>query len=69
MRDLRGFIMSPESAGLTELCAILAVGLQRLRARKSSELSRALGESSLDFPHGQSGGAGMSSRMELDRVR
>ena len=59
----------PPNDRIAEIAEILALGLQRLRARKSSELSHALGESSLDFPPAQSGGADISSRMELDRVR
>ena len=35
--------------GLTELAGILALGLMRLRARKSSDLSRHTGESPLHF--------------------
>jgi hypothetical protein len=45
-----------ETAGrLAELAEILALGLMRLRARKSSELSEHPRESSLDFRAGQSG--------------
>jgi hypothetical protein len=40
---------------LDEIADILAVGLIRLRARKSSRLSRDRGESSLDFSPEQSG--------------
>jgi hypothetical protein len=40
---------------LAELAEILALGLMRLRARKSSELSGHQGESSLDFGTEQSG--------------
>jgi hypothetical protein len=43
------------SERLTELAEILALGLMRLRARKSSDLSRDRGESSLDFGTEQSG--------------
>ena len=42
---------------LDEIADILAAGLMRLRARKSSPLSRADGESSLDFSADQSGHA------------
>jgi hypothetical protein len=42
---------------LDEIADILAMGLMRLRARKSSPLSRDRGESSLDFSPGQSGHA------------
>jgi hypothetical protein len=40
---------------LDEIADILAAGLIRLRARKSSALSRDHGESSLDFSPDQSG--------------
>ena len=40
---------------LDEIADILAAGLIRLRARKSSPLSRDRGESSLDFSPDQSG--------------
>jgi hypothetical protein len=40
---------------LAELAELLALGLIRLRARKSSELSRDRGESSLHFTPEQSG--------------
>jgi hypothetical protein len=42
---------------LDEIADILAVGLMRLRARKSSPLSRDPGESSLDFSPDQRGHA------------
>jgi hypothetical protein len=42
---------------LDEIAAILAAGLMRLRARKSSHLSRDPGESSLDFSPDQRGHA------------
>lgn len=42
---------------LDEIAAILALGLVRLRARKSSRLSRVSENSSLDFNAYQSGGA------------
>ncbi len=42
---------------LDEIADILATGLIRLRARKSSSLSRDRGESSLDFSPEQSGHA------------
>lgn len=57
------------NSALSEIYSLLALALQRLRARKSSELSRGIGESSLDFPPCQSGGPDMSSRMEPARVR
>lgn len=40
---------------LTEVADLLALGLQRLIARQSSELSADGGESSLHFPPDQSG--------------
>jgi hypothetical protein len=40
---------------LTEIAEILALGLQRLLARQSSQLSAERGESSLHFPPDQSG--------------
>jgi hypothetical protein len=42
---------------LAEIADILAAGLMRLRARKSSPLSRDEGESSLDFSADQPGHA------------
>jgi hypothetical protein len=42
---------------LDEIAEILAAGLMRLRARKSSPLSRDRGESSLDFSPDQRGHA------------
>jgi hypothetical protein len=42
---------------LAEIAEILASGLMRLRARKSSPLSRDPGESSLDFSPDQRGHA------------
>ena len=40
---------------LAEIGQILAFGLMRLHARKSSQLSAHLGESSVDFPADRSG--------------
>jgi hypothetical protein len=40
---------------LSEIAEILALGLMRLRARKSSHLSRDIGESSLHFRAEESG--------------
>jgi hypothetical protein len=40
---------------IAEIASILALGLMRLRARKSSALSCRSGESSLDFTPGKSG--------------
>ena len=45
-----------------ELCRILALGLVRLRARQSSEVSAAIGESSLHSPDLQSGHATTRTR-------
>lgn len=42
---------------LTELAEILAAGLMRLEARKSSRMSEEFGESSLHFTPDQSGHA------------
>jgi hypothetical protein len=42
---------------LTEIAEILALGLQRLRAAKSSALSAHVGESPLHFSAGESGHA------------
>jgi len=42
---------------LDEIADILAAGLMRLRARKSSQISPDLGESSLDFSPDQRGHA------------
>jgi len=41
----------------TEVCRLLALGLIRLRARQSSQVSAAAGESSLHFPAAQGGHA------------
>jgi len=55
----------PESMGtserLGEIDEILVAGLTRLRARKSSPLSRNFGESSLDCPGHQSSHADRNS--------
>jgi hypothetical protein len=40
---------------LAEIASILALGLMRLRARKSSQMSPDSGESSVDFTPGKSG--------------
>jgi hypothetical protein len=51
-------ILKPDIDGsdkLIEVAEILALGLQRLFARQSSELSGDLGESSLHFTPDQSG--------------
>jgi hypothetical protein len=52
-------------AHLAEIAEILAVGVMRLRARKSSGLSAYPGESSLDFTPDQSGHA-KGLPMEID---
>lgn len=41
----------------TEVCELLALGLIRLRARQSTQLSAHVGESCLHFPPDQSGHA------------
>jgi hypothetical protein len=50
---------------LDEIADILAAGLMRLRARKSSPLSRDRGESSLDFSPNQRGHARPGEREGL----
>jgi hypothetical protein len=47
---------------LDEIADILAAGLMRLRARKSSPLSRDPGESSIDFSPDQRGHACLRER-------
>ncbi len=54
-------LMSPQERR-AELCRILALGLVRLLARQSSELSDRTGESSLHFPPAQSGHATCDER-------
>ncbi|MBX6323376.1 MAG: hypothetical protein IRY94_16250 [Rhodospirillaceae bacterium] len=49
---------------LDEIAALLAAGLMRLMARKSSPLSARGGESSLAFPPGQRIHADPETRME-----
>lgn len=49
-------LMSPMERR-AELCRLLALGLVRLRARQSSELSARTGESSLHYTPDQSGHA------------
>jgi hypothetical protein len=44
-----------EQDHLDEIAAILAVGLMRLQARKSSQISPSAGESSLHFSAPESG--------------
>jgi hypothetical protein len=50
---------------LDEIADILAAGLMRLRARKSSQISGEPGESSLDFPANQRGHARAREREGL----
>lgn len=45
-----------------EVCRLLALGLIRLRARQSSDLSAPVGESSLHIPPGRSGHANRKRR-------
>jgi hypothetical protein len=52
------------SERIAEIAEILAAGLMRLRARKSSPLSRDHGESSLDFSVDQRGHAHPREREE-----
>jgi hypothetical protein len=54
-------LMSPAERR-AELCAILAIGLMRLRLRQSSELSAGMENSLVDFPPDQSGHATASDR-------
>jgi len=63
MPDRTGGLTTAER--LAELAEILAAGLMRLRARKSSEFSADRGESSLDCPAHQSGHADPDS-LEVD---
>jgi hypothetical protein len=49
---------------LTEIAEILALGLQRLMVRQSSDLSAEGGESSLHFAPDQSGGGSPILRTE-----
>jgi len=49
--------IEPQTEHLTEIAAILAAGLSRLEARKSSRKSAESGESSLHFTPDQSGDA------------
>jgi hypothetical protein len=57
MQTLHGNVVSQltDAERLNEIAEILALGLVRLRAGQSSELSRARGESSLDCVAAQSG--------------
>jgi hypothetical protein len=56
----------PANARISELGEILAAGLMRLWAAKSSGKSDKLGESSLDFSVGQSGDPTNAKRRALD---
>jgi hypothetical protein len=47
---------------LSEIAELLAAGLMRVRARKSSQKSADFGESSVDFSRHQSGHAEPNSR-------
>jgi hypothetical protein len=49
---------------LAEIAEILALGLMRLRVRKSSQLSADHGESSLHFPPDQSGGVSPATHVQ-----
>jgi hypothetical protein len=61
MNPLNPRHMTPRDR-MAEVCDLLALGLIRLRARQSSELSARVGESSLRIAPGQSGHAKRSSR-------
>ncbi|PBC00888.1 hypothetical protein CK220_28605 [Mesorhizobium sp. WSM3860] len=52
------------SERLTEIAALLVLGLMRLRARQSSKLSAELENSCVDFIANQSGGAVETSPTE-----
>jgi hypothetical protein len=58
---LRPDLLTPAER-LDEIAEILAAGLMRLRARKSSPLSRDHGESSLDFSADRRGHAPVRER-------
>lgn len=60
-RALGGSCQDGTDERLSEIAEILALGLMRLRSRKSSELSRDLGESSLHLLADQSGVADPNS--------
>jgi hypothetical protein len=49
---------------IAELCAILGIGLVRLRARQSSRLSAHRENSSVDFTGNQSGGVSVVNSIE-----
>lgn len=57
--------MTPKER-LAEVCALLAAGLLRLRARQSSELSAPTGESSLPFSPDRSGHANTTHGERVD---
>ena len=61
MNPLNPNLMSPGERR-AELCGLLALGLIRLRARQSSELSAEPGDSSLHFPPDRSGHANLIRR-------
>jgi len=61
VNPLKPELMTAEER-LAELCQILTAGLMRLHARKSSELSRDHGESSVDFGLVESGHADRTKR-------
>lgn len=60
MNPYPAVLMSPAERR-AELCRLLAIGLVRLLARQSSELSDCNGESSLHFPGDQSAHATAST--------
>ena len=59
-------MQSPSNRYLSELAEILAAGLMRLGARKSSRMSGDFGESSLHFAPDQSGHAPDDVSLEVD---
>jgi hypothetical protein len=56
-QSFSGMILSPVNDRISEIAEILAAGLTRLEARKSSRKSTEIGESSLHFAPDQSGDA------------
>ncbi len=57
--------MTPKER-LAEICALLATGLVRLRARQSTEVSAGSGDSSLPFPPDRSGHANATQGERVD---
>ncbi len=63
MNPLNPALMTTDER-LSEVTAILARGLVRLRARQSNELSRPGGDSFVDFPPDQRGHVSAPTRTE-----